>query len=880
MPLLATKLFIPPPRPKIILRPHLVERLNHGLSGKLTLISAPAGFGKTTLVSEWIADCGRPIAWVSLDERDDDPSRFLTYLITALQTIDEHIGRGMIGGLQSPQAQTVPTEATLTILLNEINLVPENFILVLDDYHVIESKHVDTAIAFILKQLPPQMHLVIATREDPDLPLARMRAQGQLTELRAADLRFSSAEAAGFLNQVMNLNLAEEDIASLETRTEGWIAGLQLAALSLQGHKDTASFIKSFTGSHHFVLDYLVEEILEQQSESVQNFLLRSSILDRMCGPLCDAVIRDPTSSGQETLEFMERTNLFIIPLDNERRWYRYQHLFADLLRQRLQQRAVSSSGVDGIEAGELHRRASQWYEDNGFELEAFHHAAAANDIDRAERLIDGKGMPLQFRGAIDPVIHWLETLPKEVLDARPSLWVTYASATMLSGDPLAVEQKLLAAEAGMRSMKPDEKSRDLEGQIAGLRALVASSQNDLDTIILQSKRALELLSPDNLSVRMAVNFSLGYVYLFQGDRVAASRAFTDILSAGQASGNLMFTIAAAVSLGGIQEAENQLHQAAETYRHILQMVGDPLHMAASEAYSGLARRYYEWNELGEAERNCQQAAQLALQIECMTPIPYEVLNARIKLARGDVSGAAAIMDRACESVTQQHLGDKMPEIAATQVLTLLRQGKLPEAAQLAKTYELPVSMARVHLANGDASEALVLLESLLQQTEEKGSPNELLNILVLLAVALHAHGETDRAVQQLGIALKMAEPGGFIRTFIDEGKPMQRLLFEAAALGIMPDYTSQLLAVFDSRDNLPELKAAPREAQPLIEPLSSREMEVLRLISLGLSNREISERLFLALSTVKGHSRIIFDKLQVERRTEAVARARELGLL
>ena len=301
---------------------------------------------------------------------------------------------------------------------------------------------------------------------------------------------------------------------------------------------------------------------------------------------------------------------------------------------------------------------------------------------------------------------------------------------------------------------------------------------------MVQSKRALELLSPDNLSVRAAVNFSLGYAYLFQGDRAAASRAFTDVLSAGQASGNLMFTIAAAVSLGGIQEAENQLHQAAETYRQILQMVGDPLHMAASEAYSGLARRYYEWNELDDAERNCQQAAQLALQIECMTPIPYEVLNARIKLARGDVSGAAAIMARACESVAQQHLGDKMPEIAATQVLTLLRQGNLSEAAQLAQIHELPVSMARVHLANGDASAALALLEPLLRQAEEKGSPNEQLNILVLLAVALYAHGETDRAVHQLGIALKMAEPGGFIRTFIDEGEPMQRLLSEAAASG------------------------------------------------------------------------------------------------
>ncbi|HEX7557052.1 MAG TPA: hypothetical protein VF338_10545, partial [Leptolinea sp.] len=796
LPLLATKLFIPPPRPKIVLRPRLVERLTNGLKGKLTLISAPAGFGKTTLLSEWIADCGRPVAWVSLDERDDDPSRFLTYLIAALQMIDANIGRGMAGGFQTSQPQPVPTEATLTILLNEINTVSENFVLVLDDYHVIESKQVDNALAFLLKQLPSQMHLVIATREDPDLPLARMRAQGQLTELRAADLRFSRAEAAGFLNKVMGLNLSEDDIAALETRTEGWIAGLQLAALAMvsaQGQKNAASFIKSFTGSHHFVLDYLVEEILDQQSESVQNFLLRSSILDRMCGPLCDAILRDPSTSAQETLEYMEHANLFIIPLDNERRWYRYQHLFADLLRQRLQQRVGYSSGADGLELSELHRHASQWYEDNGFELEAFHHAAAANDMDRAERLIEGKGMPLQYRGAMAPVIHWLETLPKEILDARPSLWVTYASATMLSGDPLAVEPKLLAAEAGLQGKEANEKNRDLEGQIAGLRVLVASSQNQIETIMIQSRRAFELLSPDNLPVRTAINFSLGYVYLFQGDRAAASRAFTEVLSAGQASGNLMFTIAAAVSLGSIQEAENQVHQAAETYRHILQMVGDPMHMAAGEAYYGLARIFYEWNDLDAAERNCQQAAQLALQIECMSPIPYALLNARLKLARGDAAGAADIIARACESEPLSHLGDKMPEIAATQVLTLLHQGNLSEAAQLAQIYELPISMARVHLANGDASAALVLLEPLLRQ----GTPNEKLNILVLYSVALHSHEETNRAVQQLENALKMAEPGGFIRTFVDEGAPMARLLAEAYAQGIMSDYISRLLAAF-----------------------------------------------------------------------------------
>src|SRR3990170_4902111 len=300
-PILATKLYIPPPRPKIVLRPRLIERLNEGLSSgrKLTLISAPAGFGKTTLVSEWVAGCERPVAWLSLDEGDNDPTRFLTYLVAALQTIAANIGEGVLGVLQSPQPP--PTEAILTALLNEITTIPDNFVLVLDDYHVIDAKPVDDALTFLLEHLPPQMHLVIATREDPDLPLARLRARGQLTELRAPDLRFTLSEAAGFLNQVMGLNLSAEDIASLETRTEGWIAGLQLAALSMQGHKDATSFIKSFTGSHHFVLDYLVEEVLQQQSESVQTFLLRTSILDRMCGPLCDAVLLDPSASGQET---------------------------------------------------------------------------------------------------------------------------------------------------------------------------------------------------------------------------------------------------------------------------------------------------------------------------------------------------------------------------------------------------------------------------------------------------------------------------------------------------------------------------------------------------------------------------------------------------
>ena len=429
-PILATKLYIPASRRRVVLRPRLVERLNEGLAAghKVTLVSAPAGFGKTTLVGEWVAGCGRPAAWLSLDEGDSDPNRFLTYLIAALQTVAPGIGEGVLTVLQSPQPP--PPESTLTALLNDITTISSDVVLVLDDYHVLDAKPVDDALTFLVEHLPPQMHLVIATREDPALPLARLRARGQLTELRAADLRFTPSEAAGFLHEVMDLDLSTDEIAALDARTEGWIAGLQLAAISLQGRADVAGFIASFAGSHHFVLDYLVEEVLQRQPDPVQTFLLRTSILDRLCGPLCDADLHGdaalpPTASGQEILEYLEHANLFLVPLDNERRWYRYHHLFAELLRQRLYQSIVSSTGDAESRVKELHIRASLWYEDNGLEIEAFHHAVAAHDVEHAERLIEGKGMPLHFRGAVVPVVNWLKSLPTAVLDAWPSLWTT-----------------------------------------------------------------------------------------------------------------------------------------------------------------------------------------------------------------------------------------------------------------------------------------------------------------------------------------------------------------------------------------------------------------------------------------------------------------------
>ncbi len=879
-PILATKLYIPPLRPNVVSRPRLLERLNEGLHGKLTLISAPAGFGKTTLVSEWVAGCDRQVAWLSLDKGESDPTLFLTYLVAALWTIAPTLGEGVLGVLQSPQPP--PTASILTTLLNEITTIPDQFVLVLDDYHVLAAKPVDQALTFLLDHLPSQMHLVIATREDPPLPLARLRAGGYLTEVRVADLRFTASEAAEFLNQGMGLHLEAQDIAALERRTEGWIAGLQLAALSLQGQQDATSFIRSFTGSHHFVLDYLMEEVLGQQSESIQTFLLRASILDHLCGPLCDAVLLNPSVSGQETLEYLEHANLFIVPLDNERRWYRYHPLFADLLRQRLHQITTSSPGDEGDGAAALHMRASQWFEDHGLEIEAFHHAVAANDVERAERLIEGKGMPLHFRGAMISVLNWLESLPTTILDARPSLWVTYASALTMTGQPISsVEEKLQAAEAALQEAEPDDKTRDLVGHIAAIRAMLAVPANQVETIIAQSRCALEYLHEGNLPVRATAAWTLGYAYQLQGDRAAARGAYTDVISLSQASGNIMVTIAATTCLGQVQEAENQLSQAAESYRRVLHLAGDPPWPAACEAYLGLARVCYQWNDLDTAEQYGQQSFQLAMQMESVdTPAACGVLLARLKLARGDVASTTALLAKAEQFVRQHNFVHWMPEVAAVQVLTLLHQGNLSAAAHLAQAHDLPLSQARVHLAQGDTSAALAVLESWRGQMEAKGWQDERLKVLVLQAVALQAHGEKDQAVQVLCDALALAAPGGFIRLFVDEGPPMAHLLSAAAAQGRMPDYLGKVLAACEAEEHKGENTSYRPPAQPLIEPLSPREVEVLQLIAAGRSDQEISERLFLALSTVKGHNRKIFGKLQVQRRTEAVARARELGLL
>ncbi|MBH0333935.1 transcriptional regulator [Brevibacillus brevis] len=871
IPIVTTKLYMPPPRLKTVTRYRLIEQLNEGLNRKLTVISAPAGSGKTTLVSEWLASSDRPFAWISMDEGDNDPARFFTYLFTALQNIGPNIGSGIFPLLHSPQP--LPIELMISTLLHEIIAIPNPFVLVLDDYHVLKTGPLDDAISFLLERMPQQMHLVIVTREEPRQPIARLRVRNQLNEVRASDLRFTYSEAAEFLEKVMEVELSPENIALLEARTEGWIAGLQLAALSIKEQIDVTTFLPTFSGSHHFILDYLVDEVLTKQSASTQAFLLHTSILDRLSGPLCDAVFSQNdmcSGSGQETLEFLERANLFIVPLDSERRWYRYHHLFADLLRQRLRQRFSSTIGECERILADLHTRASIWYEDNGFEMEAFHHAVAANDLSRAARLVEGERMPLLFRGGVVPVLNWLESLPREELDVRPALWVMYASALLMTGQITGVEPKLLAAEKAMQGMGQDAGARDTLGHIAAIRATLAVSMHQAEEIMAEAKRALAYLHPDNLPVRTATTWSLGYAYHLQGNRTAATKAYQEALSISKKIGHVVITMMATLGLAKLQEADNQLHMAAETYQHVQKLAGSPPLPAACEAHLGLARIFYEWNELHTAELHGQQSIQLASQLEQTDRVvAAQVFLARLKLAQGDVSGAATMLANAEYVARKQGFVMQMPPIAEVQVRILLQQENLTAAARLAQKHDLPILQARVLLAQGDTSAALAVLEPLLVQAEAKQLEDERLKIMLLLAVVQHAHGDLAKATQMVEDALVLAEPGGFIRTFVDEAIPMKRLLCDAAVHGRMPRYIEKLLAEFK-----------PHYVNSLIEPLSERELEILQLIEKGLSNRDIAQQLFLALSTVKGHNRNIFDKLQVQRRTEAVARARQLGLL
>lgn len=839
--------------------------MNEGLHRKVTLITAPAGYGKTTMLSEWIPQSERCVTWVSLDEGDNDPVRFLAYFIAALQMLDAEIGRNALALMRTPLPS--PIESILTTLLNEIAAFPDFFALVLDDYHVIDARPVDEALTYLLEHLPPQMHLVITSREEPNLPLARLRARDQLTEIRAADLRFSYGEVGTFLNQVMDLELSDEKVAALEARTEGWIAGLQLAALSMRGREDVHEFIEGFAGDNRYIVDYLVEEVLQRQSLRVRSFLLQTSILNWLSGPLCDAV------TGQEEskvlLDILERGNLFVSTLDDKRHWFRYHRLFADVLRVHLMEEQT-----DHIPT--LHRRASAWYEHKGYEIEAFKHAAAGNDIDRAERLIEGKGMPLQFRGAGAPVLAWIESLPKSALNARPSLWVTYASTLLFGGQHTAVEGTLQAAEAALGEHEADDRTRDLLGRVASMRATLAVIQRDAEAIIAQSRRALEYLRPDNLPVRTATTWTLGYAYQLQGDRAAASRAYAEVIAAGESFGESIYTTAATITLGQLQEADLALESATRSYQRALELAGEPPQRMVSEAFLGLARIQYERNDLDAAEELGQQCLQLIRQMKSVdTSVSHALFLAHLRMAQGDVTAALSALEEAEAFIHRYNFMFRWPDVIAARVLALLRQGHFEAAAQLAEAHELPaMAQARVHLARGESSSAWNLLQPLRQKMEEKGWAGERLRVMVLQALASHAQGDDEQAWQLLVEALALAEPVGLIRVFVDEGRPMADLLREATSRGASPHYIRQLLAALDNFEG-----SAP-VTQLLSDPLTERELEVLELLRTELNGPEIARELMVALNTMRTHTKNIYSKLGVSNRGAAVLRAEELGLL
>src|SRR5918994_274558 len=889
-PILATKLYVPAPQPRVVPRPRLTEPLNEGLHRKLPLISAPAGFGKTTLLGEWLAGCGRPAAWLSLDEGDNDPTRFLAYLVAALRTVATDIGEGVLGGLQSPQPP--PTETILTALLNEINAIPDNFVLVLDDYHLIDARPIDDALAFLLEHLPPRMHLVVATREDPHLPLSRLRVRGQMSELRAAYLRFTPSEAAEFLVGVMGLSLSAEDIAALEDRTEGWIAGLQLAALSMGGREDVAGFIRAFAGDNRYVVDYLVEEVLQRQPERVRSFLLQTSILERLSGPLCDAVTGREGSNA--LLEALERGNLFVVPLDDRRHWFRYHHLFADVLRARLMEEQPDRAPT-------LHRRASEWYERNGSPTDAIRHALAAEDFERAAGLVELAALEM-LGSSQETLYRRLMALPDEVVRARPVLSVYYAFALLGRGGFEAFDAHLrdaerwlaTSAETSERREAPsvdmvvvDEVAfRSLPGTIAVARAYHAGALGDVFCAADHARRALDILPDDDHLWRGAAAPPLGVACLATGGPGGAHRSFADGVSHQQMTGQVRFQIAGTYILADIRIAQGRLREAVRTYEQSLQFAreqGEPV-WGTANLYVGLSELHRERGDLEAAKQHLLRSKELGEHFGLPeTRYRWYVAMARIKEAQGDLDAALDLLDEAERQYVESPDPDVRP-VAALKTRVWVAQGRLTEALGWTRERGLPadddlsylrefehITLARVLLARykSDREEryihkAMGLLECLLQAAEERGRMGSVIEILMLQALAHEAQGDSSTALVPLERALSLAEPEGYVRVFVDEGRPMAQLLSEAAAHGIMPAYTTKLLAVLESEEHKSEEGSHRFPTESVVEPLSQRELEVLRLIARGLSNREISQRLFLALSTVKGHNRIIFSKLMV----------------
>jgi LuxR family maltose regulon positive regulatory protein len=779
---------------------------------------------------------------LSLEEVDNDLARVLVYVVAALQTVAPHIGAGVLSALQA--SQPPPAEALLTTLLNEIAAISDRVVLVLDDYHAIDSQPIDEALTFLIDHLPPQLQLVITTREDPQLPLARLRARGQLTELRAAELRFTPTEAAKFLNHTMGLGLSTDDIAALESRTEGWIAGLQLAALSMQGRGDATHFIESFTGSHHFVLDYLLQEVLQKQPENIQTFLLSTAILDRLCGPLCEAVLCLPMGSGQATLEHLERANLFIVPLDNERRWYRYHRLFADLLRQRLPQ------AVSDVVA--YHMRASQWYEANGYMAEAFQHAIAAKDLARAADVAERAWPSMEGTFQTAAWLGWIKQLPEDVIRLRPVLCAQIGWAFSDAGEPETSERHLQNAECALADVADRAEFKSLPGSIALARAYNAQVQDNVPDTIKYAELAAQLIPEDDVYRRAQAAIMLEFTHWANGNLEAARRAMDDWMSSMQQLGNIVFVVASAFAVADLQVALGRLREAEKTLQQTIQLAaahGQEAQQVTAHHQLGLALLYHEMGNAEAFAQHWQKAEELGKQTTLVDwPHRWHVAQARLKQAEGDLDAALELLDEAQRVYVKNPVPDLRP-IAALKAQVYLKQGHLSKAQAWLRDCGLAVNddlsylhefehltLARVRMAEGSFAGVDELLARLLQAAEAQNRAGNALETLIVQALTHRAQGNTPAALATLERALTFAEPEGYVRIFVDEGEAMRLLIADCRHLHRAADavqvsliekqkqagshrsieYVDKLLAAFAQPTALPQSEIRNQKSEML----------------------------------------------------------------
>jgi LuxR family transcriptional regulator, maltose regulon positive regulatory protein len=879
-PLLTTKLHVPRNR-ALVARPRLTERLDRGAESALTLVCAPAGFGKTTLLAEWLAG-GRTAAWVSLDPRDSDPAVFWTYVVAAVRSVAPGIGAA---------ALDQPIETVLATLLNDLSAVTDDIVLVLDDYHLVDAPEIQDGMAFLLDHRPPQLHVVIAGRADPALSLARLRGRAELAEIRAADLRFRPDEAAAYLNEVMGLDLTAPDVAALESRTEGWIAALQLAALSMQGRGDIAGFIAGFAGDDRYIVDYLIEEVLQRQPEQVRGFLLRTSVLSRLTGPLCDAVTGQ--AGGQAELDALDRGNLFLVPLDDRRRWYRYHHLFGDVLRARL---LDEQPGL----VPELHRRAAEWWEGNGDRYEAIRHAMAGGDLDRAADLVE-LALPEAGRDRQEVTFRrWLEALPDPLIRARPVLSDGYAGSILVRGEVDGVETRLRDAErwldATASATAPDRppgmvvadeaQFRALPAAVAVHRAGQARILGDVEGTMAHARRALGLVGADDHLARGGAATLLGLAYWTRGDLDAAHRWYGEGRAGLEKAGHVSDLIGTAIALADIRIAQGRLGEAQAIYhqglRQATERAGPPLRGAA-DMHVGLGEILRERDDLDGAARQLRSSEELGEHAGLpQNRYRRRVALARIRQAEGDLDAAAGLLAEA----ERLYTGDYSPEVrpvAALRTRLRIHQGAGADALVWARERGLStadsldylrefehLTLARALMARSAVDEAIGLLDRLLSAAEDGRRTGSVLEILVLQALSHQAKADLPAAQAFLERALTLAEPEGYVRLFLDEGAPMTTLLRTAAKRGSTSGYARRLLGA----------RSHPAAPHRLLDPLSERELDVLRLLATDLGGPDIARRLVVSLNTLRTHTSHIYAKLGVTNRRAAVRRAAELNLL